>query len=56
MAYSVQCRDAGMDCPGSFTTESKEELLKHVEMHAQEAHPDLELKQEQVEQLIKTTA
>jgi predicted small metal-binding protein len=56
MAYSVQCRDAGVDCPGSFTTESKEELVKHVELHAKEAHPGLELEPEQVEQLIKTTA
>jgi predicted small metal-binding protein len=56
MAYSVQCRDAGLDCPGSFTTESKEELVKHVELHAKEAHPGLELEPEQVEQLIKTTA
>ena len=56
MPYSIQCKDAGMDCPGSFTTETKEELVKHVEMHAQEAHPGLDLKPEQVEQLVKTTA
>ena len=34
MAYSIRCADAGVDCPGSFTTETKEELLKHVELHA----------------------
>jgi hypothetical protein len=28
MAYSIRCVDAGMDCPGSFTTETKEELMK----------------------------
>jgi len=56
MPYSIQCQDAGTDCPASFTTETKEELVKHVEMHAQEAHPDLELEPEQVEQLVKVTA
>jgi predicted small metal-binding protein len=37
MAYSIKCADAGVDCPGSFTTETKEELMKHVELHAKEA-------------------
>ncbi|MGC9973856.1 MAG: DUF1059 domain-containing protein [Gaiellaceae bacterium] len=55
MPYSIQCRDAGMGCPASFTVESKEELLKHIELHAKESHPDLELKQETVEKLIKVT-
>jgi predicted small metal-binding protein len=55
MPYSIQCRDAGMGCPASFTVESKEELLKHIELHAKESHPDLELEQEKVEQLIKVT-
>lgn len=55
MAYSVQCADAGMDCPGTFVTETKEELARHVEMHAEAAHPGLELTQEQVESLIKTS-
>ncbi|MGZ8755528.1 MAG: DUF1059 domain-containing protein [Acidimicrobiia bacterium] len=53
MAYSVTCADAGMDCPGQFTTETKEEVLKHVGMHAEEAHPGLEMTAEQVEALIK---
>src|SRR5881397_530744 len=39
MAHSIRCADAGTDCPGSFTTETKEELMKHVELHANEAHP-----------------
>lgn len=43
MAYSIRCADAGVDCPGSFTTETKEELMKHVELHTKEAHPDLDL-------------
>ena len=41
MAFSLACADTGADCPGAFTTESKEELMEHVQMHAQRAHPDL---------------
>src|SRR5207249_6073360 len=52
MAYSIRCADAGVDCPGSFTTETKEELMKHVELHAKEAHPDLDLQPQQVEELV----
>lgn len=54
MAHSLACADTGADCPGNFTTESKEELVKHVELHAQEAHPGLELTAEQIDSLIKT--
>ncbi len=56
MAYSIRCADAGVDCPGSFTTETKEELMKHVELHASEAHPDLDLQPEQIEALVQTSA
>ncbi len=55
MAYSVTCADAGGDCPGQFTTETKEELIEHVEMHAATAHPGLELTEEQLEGLIKVS-
>ncbi len=55
MAYSVTCADTGSDCPGHFATKTKEELVKHVELHAAEAHPGLELSGEQVESLIKTS-
>lgn len=54
MAYSIKCSDAGLDCPGSFTTGTKQELMKHVELHAQEMHPDLELEPEQIEALVRT--
>jgi predicted small metal-binding protein len=55
MAYSIRCADAGTGCPGSFTTETKEELMKHVELHAKEAHPDLDLQPEQIEALVKSS-
>lgn len=54
MAYSLTCADTGADCPGKFTTETKEELAKHVDVHIENAHPGLELTDEQVNQLIKT--
>jgi len=55
MAYSIRCADAGLDRPGSFTTETKEELIKHVELHANGAHPDVDLQPEQVEALVKSS-
>ena len=56
MAYTVRCADAGTDCPGEFKTETKDELVKHVQLHAQEAHPGLELTSEQIDGLVKETA
>ena len=41
MAYSFACADTGALCPGSFTTESKEELMEHLQMHTSNAHPEL---------------
>lgn len=43
MAYSLHCADTGADCPAEFTTESEDELMQHVQMHAQTAHPDMTL-------------
>jgi len=57
MAYSLACADTGADCPGSFTTEGKEELVEHVQLHAQRAHPELADNPElgsMVQGLIKT--
>jgi len=55
MAYWIRSADAGVDCPGSFTTEPTEELMKHVELHAKGAHPDLDLQPEQVEAFVKSS-
>lgn len=57
MAKSLRCADAGFDCPATFVTEHQDELLKHIALHAGEAHPEVELTPElvgQVEQLIRT--
>ena len=42
MAYSISCADSGAECPGSFTTETKEELMEHIKIHAQTAHADMQ--------------
>jgi predicted small metal-binding protein len=41
MGYSFACADAGAPCPGSFATETKDELLQHLQMHTATAHPDM---------------
>jgi predicted small metal-binding protein len=55
-AYSVSCKDTGIDCPGSFTTESKEELITHVQLHAKEAHGEPDLTPEEIEEWIKVSS
>jgi predicted small metal-binding protein len=52
-AYTVSCRDTGADCPGSFTTESKDELIEHVQLHATKAHGEPDLSREAIEPAIK---
>ncbi len=57
MAFTINCADAGQDCPAAFTTETQEELLEHIEMHATRAHPDMKLDaqaREQIKGLVKT--
>ena len=42
MAFKVSCVDAGSDCPGSFTTETEDELMEIVHVHQTIAHPDID--------------
>jgi predicted small metal-binding protein len=51
VAKMITCADSGMDCPGQFRTETEEELWKHVELHVQEAHPDLDVTPELKDQV-----
>lgn len=51
MAYSLRCADTGADCPGVFVTETEDELMQHLQLHASVAHPDMELTPETVQQL-----
>jgi predicted small metal-binding protein len=55
----MTCRDAGMDCPGQFKTETEAELMEHIQIHARSAHPEIKVTPEfekQVKSLIKTVA
>ena len=58
MTYSLACADSGADCPAKFTTETEGELMQHVQMHAQIAHPTLDLTDETIAQIkgLVTTA
>ena len=53
MTYSLTCADTGANCPGSFTTENQDELMEHVMLHAQRAHPEL-VGNEQLGAMVKT--
>lgn len=62
MAYSYQCSDyPGMeDCPASFTTETEEELWKHIELHGAAAHQEDPAQwspedRQQIKELIQST-
>lgn len=58
MAFSMACKDAGMtDCPGSFATETREELFDHIALHAAKSHPDMKMDdatKQSVDQVVKT--
>ena len=49
MAYAITCADLGAPCPGQFTTESEGELMQHVTLHVEQAHPDMQLTPEVLE-------
>lgn len=48
MAYTLACADTGSDCAFSVTAATEDELMKHVQMHASAAHPEMELTPETV--------
>jgi predicted small metal-binding protein len=50
MPTTMVCADLSGHCSAVFTTEDGEELLEHVALHAQRAHPELELTREVVAQ------
>ena len=53
MAYSAACADTGADCPGSFTVETRDELIEHVNIHLAESHPGFEMTSDEMNELIK---
>jgi len=55
MAYKLTCAETGAKCPFTVTTETKNELMQHVGMHAKTAHPEMANNPptpEQIEKLI----
>ena len=55
MAYKLTCADTGAQCPFTVTTESREELMEHVKVHARTAHPEMAPPPpDVVEKLIRT--
>jgi len=57
MAFKVSCVDAGSTCPGSFTTETEDELMEIVHVHQKIAHPEMNISDETdafVKGLVKT--
>jgi len=51
MAYSLTCADTGASCSGAFTSDTEDELMQHVQLHASIAHPEMELTPQTVEQV-----
>jgi predicted small metal-binding protein len=41
MAYKLVCAETGAKCPFEVVTETKDELMQHVGIHAKMAHPEM---------------
>ncbi len=41
MAYKMMCAETGAKCPFEVQTETKEELMQHIAVHAKAAHPEM---------------
>lgn len=52
LAYAAACKNVGVDCPGSFTTETKEEVLKHIDLHLKESHAGIELSPDEIRRAL----
>ena len=51
MTKSISCADAGKDCGWSASAETEKELMSKVEEHIKEAHKDIELTSNTVENI-----
>jgi predicted small metal-binding protein len=54
MAFKMACAETGANCPFEVQTETRDEILQHVAIHAQVAHPEMTKPPtpEQIDQLI----
>ena len=41
MAYKLVCAETGATCAFEVTTDTREELMQHVGIHAKMAHPEM---------------
>ncbi len=41
MALMIRCSDSGAKCPFEVQTETLEELMEHVKVHAVHCHPEM---------------
>jgi predicted small metal-binding protein len=41
MAFKLVCADSGAKCPFEVVSTTREELMQHVAIHAQMAHPEM---------------
>lgn len=56
MALKLACADTGANCPFEVVTETKDELMQHVGIHAKTAHPEMAANPpapEMIEKLVK---
>jgi predicted small metal-binding protein len=41
MAYKLVCAETGAKCPFEVVTDTKDELMQHVGIHAKMSHPEM---------------
>lgn len=41
MAYKLVCAETGAKCAFEVVSETREELMEHVKIHARMAHPEM---------------
>lgn len=41
MALKLVCAETGAKCPFEVVAQTREELMQHVQIHAQMAHPEM---------------
>lgn len=53
MAYKLVCAESGAKCPFEVVATTKDELMQHVQIHAQMAHPEMASKPPSPESMEK---
>jgi predicted small metal-binding protein len=41
MAYKLVCAESGAKCPFEVVSDTRDELMAHVQVHAKMAHPEM---------------